>query len=49
MTSKSPTAEIVGAKILVGIKDYELLQGDDLANACKCSVEGSHGLHRKLH
>ena len=33
MPSKSPTAEIVGAKILVGIKDYEILQGDDLANA----------------
>lgn len=27
------TAEIVCAKMLVGIKDYELLQGDDLANA----------------
>ena len=31
--SKDPTAEVVGAKMLVGIKDYELLQGDDLADA----------------
>lgn len=27
------TAEIVCVKMLVGIKDYELLQGDDLADA----------------
>ena len=31
--SKDHTAEVVGAKMLVGIKDYELLHGDDLADA----------------
>ena len=31
--SKGPAAEVVGAKMSVGIKDYELLKGDDLADA----------------
>ena len=31
--SKDHTAEVVGAKMFVGIKHYELLHGDDLADA----------------